>query len=186
MRIPPNRLLIPLVLAGAGLFLGLFLFLIPQNPQVAGAPAPGLPIRLTISAINVDAAIERVGLTPNGAMDVPKDPATVVWYALGPRPGETGSAVIAGHYGWKNDLPAAFDALHVLKKGDKISVENDNGEIVMFVVRELRNYNAQDDASLVFNSNDGKAHLNLITCEGVWNKDSKSYSERLVVFADKE
>jgi hypothetical protein len=37
----------------------------------------------------------------------------------------------------------------------------------------------------VFASNDGGAHLNLITCAGEWNKGKKSYSERLVVFADK-
>jgi len=35
-------------------------------------------------------------------------------------------------------------------------------------------------------SSDAKAHLNLITCEGVWDKVSKSYSKRLVVFTDRE
>jgi len=35
-------------------------------------------------------------------------------------------------------------------------------------------------------SNDGKAHLNLITCAGVWDEVEKSHSSRLVVFADME
>jgi hypothetical protein len=32
----------------------------------------------------------------------------------------------------------------------------------------------------------GKVHLNLITCGGVWDKVGKSYSNRIVVFADME
>jgi hypothetical protein len=41
------------------------------------------------------------------------------------------------------------------------------------------------DATAVFISNDGSSHLNLITCDGVWDKQAKQYSKRLVVFADR-
>lgn len=146
----------------------------------------GLPVRLKIPSINVDTYIEYVGLTPDGAMGVPKDPSNVVWFNLGPRPGENGSAVIAGHYGWKNNIPAAFDNLNKLNKGDKLYIEDDKGATISFVVRESRMYDSKADASDVFNSDDGKPHLNLITCEGAWDKSSKNYSDRLVVFADKE
>lgn len=147
----------------------------------------GLPMRLKIPVINVDSAIEFVGIASNGNMDTPKNPADVAWYKLGSRPGENGSAVITGHYGtWKNGKGSVFDDLSKLSQGDKIYIEDDSGKIISFVVRESRNYNSNADASDVFISNDGKSHLNLITCEGVWNKDSKSYSQRLVVFTDKE
>lgn len=145
-----------------------------------------LPIRLSIPRIHVDAAIEIVGITAGGAMDVPKSPDTVAWFGLGPKPGEVGSAVIAGHYGWKNGMPAVFDDLHMLRSGDKIYVKNREGIVTTFVVRELRSY--ADDAVVVtgvFDSADGKAHLNLITCGGIWNKELKSYSQRTIVFADK-
>jgi LPXTG-site transpeptidase (sortase) family protein len=145
-----------------------------------------IPIRLKIPKINVDAAIEHVGLTPDGSMGVPKGPSDVGWFDLGPRPGEKGSAVIAGHEGWKDGIKAVFDDLHNLVKGDKIYVEDETGTTTIFVVRELRIYGQNDDASDVFSSIDGKAHLNLITCEGVWNKAEKSYANRLVVFAYKE
>ncbi|MFA5997922.1 MAG: class F sortase [Candidatus Paceibacterota bacterium] len=144
----------------------------------------GLPVRLTIPRIGVDAALESVGLTPEGAMDVPTGPANAAWFSPGPRPGEEGSAVIAGHYGWKDGLPAVFDDLSALQKGDKIYIEDENGVLTAFVVRELRSYGEYEDAPEVFGSIDGKAHLNLVTCGGVWNKDSKSYAKRLVVFAD--
>lgn len=143
----------------------------------------GLPVRINIPTININAAIERVGVTAGGAMDVPKSQDDAAWLDLGPRPGENGSAVIAGHYGGKISV---FNNLYKLRKGDKIYVEDDKGAIISFVVRESRRYDPKADASSVFASNDGKPHLNLVTCEGVWDKVSKSYSKRLVVFADKE
>jgi LPXTG-site transpeptidase (sortase) family protein len=177
------------IASAAGVAFLLIVILIPANVRlfnsVEGVAVKGkVPTRLTIPTINIDAAIEPVGLTPDGAMAVPKGPSDVAWFTLGPRPGEIGSAVISGHFGWKDNMPAVFDDLYTLHKGDKVIVKNDRGETVTFVVRELRTFNENADASSVFGSTDGKAHLNLITCEGIWNKDSKSYSERLVVFTD--
>jgi len=147
----------------------------------------GFPISLSIPKINVDTTIESVGLTLKGAVDVPKNPANAAWFNLGPRPGDSGSAVITGHYGrWKNGQGSVFDDLYKLRQGDKLYVKDDKGITISFVVRESRRYNPSEKVSEVFVSSDGKAHLNLITCEGVWNQVSKSYSKRLVVFTDKE
>lgn len=146
----------------------------------------GLPIRLKIPRINLDSTVEPVGFTSDGAMDVPKYQEDVAWFNLGQRPGEVGNAVINGHYGWKSKKPSAFDNLYKLRVGDKIFVEDDKGVIISFVVRESRRYDQSSSAPDVFVSKDGKSHLNLITCEGQWDKTSKSYPNRLVVFADKE
>ena len=143
-------------------------------------------MRLKIPSIGVDSIVEHVGLTSDGAMDVPKNPADVAWYNLGSRPGERGSSVIAGHYDTKKSAPAVFSRLHALQKGDKIYVESEDGVITAFVVRESKKYDRNENASDVFGSNNEGAYLNLVTCEGVWNKASKSYSKRLVIFADKE
>lgn len=144
------------------------------------------PVRLKIPKIHVDAAVESVGLAPDGSMDVPKDPADVAWFNLGSPPWENGSAVIAGHYGWKNGEAAVFDNLYKLRKGDKIYVEDDLGVTIVFVVHAIRRYAPNADTKDVFGSSDGKSHLNLITCEGTWDKRTKQYSKRLVVFTDKE
>ncbi len=145
---------------------------------------PGLPIRLKIPVIRVDAAFEYVGLTADGAMDVPKSRDGAAWFQLGARPGEIGTAVIAGHFGRKDGKGSVFDNLHKLRKGDKIYVEDDKGVTISFVVTDARRYDPEADASDVFGSNDGKAHLNLITCEGVWDKRANQYPARLVVFTD--
>lgn len=146
----------------------------------------GIPVRILIPKIDVDASLESVGVTADGEMDIPKNPSDAAWFNLGPRPGEYGSAVISGHYGWKNGIAAVFDDLSKLNKGDKIYVEDDKGNAISFTVREIRSYDPDADASDVFNADDGGSHLNLITCEGIWNADLKSYSKRLVVFTDKE
>lgn len=146
----------------------------------------GLPARLRIPKIAVDASIDFVGLTPLGAMGAPEGPATAAWFDLGPRPGENGTAIIDGHYGWKDTIPTIFNSLSTLKVGDKIYVEDEKGITNTFVVRNIKSYSKDEIASDLFSSNDGKAHLNLITCEGVWSAAQKSYSNRLVVFADKE
>jgi len=189
-------------LTGAALSPALLLCFVPVSPTWGSSASPvinsvispkqesanpGLPARIKIPKIKVDAAIEVVGLTKDGAIGVPKGPTNTAWFNLGPRPGEIGGAVIIGHYGvWKGGLPTVFNNLYKLRKGDKIYIKDKKGATVTFVVRKLQTYGENEAAPDVFNSNDEKAHLNLITCQGIWNKNRKSYSERLVVFADKE
>lgn len=148
--------------------------------------AVGFPVRLKIPSISINAPVEYVGLTSKGAMDTPVGVANVAWFNKGPRPGEVGSAVIDGHFGYKNNKPAVFDNLHKLKKGDKLYIEDGKGATISFVVRELKSYSRDADALDVFTSNDGKSHLNLITCIGDWDVANKTHSNRLVVFTDKE
>lgn len=100
--------------------------------------------------------------------------------------GEIGNAVISGHVNWYNGAYSIFANLAKLKPGDKITVQNDQGKIISFVVRKSVMYGADQDATNIFNSNDDLAHLNLITCGGKWDKRAKQYSQRLVVFTDKE
>ena len=148
------------------------------------APTVGIPVRLILPAINIDTTIAPAGLTADGAMGVPVGPTGTTWFDLGPRPGQIGSAVIAGHEGWKDGIFAIFDNLHEVKPGDDIYVVDDRGATTTFVVRSLQLYGQNANAASVFESSDGKAHLNLITCEGTWIAAEKSYSDRLVVFAD--
>lgn len=202
---PPNTFLkqVALITALTGfIFLAaLFLNLIPQksipdnsdwlikNPPTYSAPEQtniNLPLRLKISKLDIDAAIIPLGLTSEGAMAVPQNPAEVAWFSLGPRPGEIGSAVLAGHYGWQNNLPAVFDNLHKLQVGDKIMLEDEKGLNTTFVVRAIKIYDKDDIATDIFSSNDEKAHLNLITCTGTWNRAAQTHSNRLVIFTDKE
>ena len=152
-------------------------------PDPGGVPS-GLPITLQIPAIGVNSAIEDALITPDGRMDVPAGTVDVAWFALGPQPGQVGSAVIGGHYGIENGVPFVFYNLDKLKIGDDIYIINDENNTVEFAVKSIASFNRNSDATTVFTSTDGLAHLNLITCEGVWNEVDGNYPDRLVVFTD--
>ena len=144
----------------------------------------GRPRRLEIPSIKVDAVVDDTGLTDQGAMGIPVGPTTTAWFSPGPRPGEIGSAVIDGHYGWVGGVPAVFDRLQEVLPGAKILIHDEAGKIITFTVREIQTYTLHQGTTEIFRSTDGRSHLNLITCEGAWNAATKSYPKRLVVFAD--
>lgn len=144
----------------------------------------GLPVRLLIAGLNVDAPIDQLGLTENGDMDIPLNIEKTGWYKYGPHPGNIGSAVIAGHLSGKKGEPGVFKNLDKLQKGDNLSIIDDKGQTISFTVRETRYYDQNEEPSEVFNSSSGE-HLNLITCAGSWNKSERSFSKRLVVFSDR-
>lgn len=142
------------------------------------------PVKLKIDTINVSGIIKPVGLTSDGDMAIDENPDEAAWYKFGPKPGEVGSSVVAGHYGWKNGAPSIFNDLSKLAKGDKVVAIGEDGREVTFAVTHSAVYSPDQDATDVFRSNDGKAHLNLITCQGSWNNTLSTYSERLIVFTD--
>jgi LPXTG-site transpeptidase (sortase) family protein len=143
-----------------------------------------IPIKLSISSINIEAPIELVGVS-DGKMSVPTLPENVGWYKFGARPGDVGSAVLAGHVNWKNNPDAVFTNLKNIIIGDTIEAINSDGETISFLVHTIKKYSLDADTTEVFLSDDGLSHLNLITCSGLWNPILGSHELRLVVFATK-
>lgn len=189
--------LLPAVLLAAIILVVLFIFraapvvsdpvpYVAKSPKTNSLSSAALPARLTIPSIKLDAVVAYAGLRSDGTMDISDNPDQVAWYEFGTRPGNEGSAVIAGHYGWTGLHGSVFNDLHLLKKGDKVSVIDKYDKLVTFVVTKTEKYDPSADATAIFRSSDGKAHLNLITCDGDWVPDKNSYSDRLVVFTDLE
>lgn len=141
-----------------------------------------LPKRVRIPSIGVEAGFEYVGRTADGAMDIPKNPNDVAWYSLGPRPGEPGNAVIAGHVDWGGKT-AVFWKLDDLKAGDVVQVVAVDGRVYEFVVQWQRLYDAETaPVSEVFAQSDA-TEITLITCGGVFDRQTRQYLSRLVVRA---
>jgi sortase A len=153
----------------------------PSTPSPV--PRYGLPVSLKIPKLDVDVNVRTTGLTATGDMDVPANVLEVGWYKYGVHPGNQGSAVIGGHLDGIKAEPGAFLNLKRLQKGDVLSIVDDHGAVILFVVRETRIYGQKERPAEVFNSVDG-IHLNLITCTGPWDQAQGRFSERLVVFAD--
>lgn len=149
-------------------------------------PVPAIPRLLSIPDLNVEAIVEDVGLDNENKMDVPKNAMNAGWYNLGVKPGETGNAVMAGHLDKKDGSPAIFYNLTKLKKGDILQVTDNLGQQYRYIVTETKSYALKDfPLQEVFGPN-SKARLNLITCEGNFNKSSNLYSHRFVVYSELE
>jgi LPXTG-site transpeptidase (sortase) family protein len=145
---------------------------------------PGLPSRLKVLAIGLDAPVEYVGKTAQGDMGIPSSPDSVGWYKYGALPGEAGTAVMAGHVVGPKGEPGVFTNISKLRKGDTFSVVDTKGLNISFVVTQTKTFGQTEQPTEVFSSSAG-VHLNLITCAGEWDQASHQYLQRLVVFADK-
>jgi sortase A len=145
-----------------------------------------LPVRIQIPSLEIDSEIESVGIAPDGTMEVPSTPLKTAWYNLGVRPGDKGSAVIDGHVNWNNGDKGVFKDLHKIEIGSPLIIIDNQGKKLTFIVRSVASYNYNADATEIFTSKDDRAHLNLITCMGTWDKSVQSYSQRFIVFADLE
>lgn len=140
------------------------------------------PVSLKIPTLGIDVKILPLGITEEGNMDTPEEAMDTGWFHLGPAPGGLGSAVIAGHRGWKLG-PAIFDNLHQIKVGEEVRVVNQKGEEHIFRVREISIYDAEEKVPEVWLRDDGR-YLNLITCSGRRNILTGTSEKRLVVFTE--
>jgi len=157
---------------------------VQENSEVPIILDPAVPTMLSIESIGVSAPVESVGVLGN-AMAVPMIADNVGWYDLGTRPGDTGSAVLAGHVNWMGGQDAVFTNLKAIQIDDIVSVTDNYGVTHDFIVRDIKRYPVDADTSEVFSSNDGLARLNLITCDGLWSVAKGTHDSRLVIFTEK-
>lgn len=156
--------------------------LIPPSVVVETHPEELLPAYLLIPSIEVNAAVEPVGLTDKGAVGVPTEPGLLGWFDKSVAPGDYGSAIIDGHRGWRDDVSAVFDHLDEVVIDDTVIVINNKGEVLPFVVYDIKTYLPNENPPEVFKSSDDTAFLNLITCNGEWDAEAGTATKRLVVF----
>ncbi len=144
-------------------------------------PILPMPVRLVIPALHINASVEDVGFDLDGGMASPSGPDNVGWFAPGFRPGDPGSAVIAGHVDWV-DRAAVFWFVKDLAPGDEVDVIYDDGSSAAFAVDEVDSY-TDTDAPLddIFAASD-LPHLNLPTCGGIFNRLTHNYDHRTVVY----
>ncbi len=144
-------------------------------------PAP--PDRVRIPSIGVDAPLMGLGLLPSGSLDVPPAGAENLagWYEAGTTPGETGTAVVAGHVD-NRDGPAVFYSLGALHKGARIDVSRRDGTVARFSVDAVEVYDARDFPDEKVYGAARRPELRVITCGGGYAKGT-GYRGNVVVFA---
>lgn len=147
--------------------------------------AYGIPLQIYIDKIGVGATILAVGINNDGATDVPSEKNMVSWYKYGAKPGETGSAVIAGHVTWTYGA-AVFNRLQELQNGDEIRIAESSGPELKFKVTGSKIYDRDAFPIQEIYWQKDKPRLNLITCNGQYDTTTKDYTKRLVIFTELE
>jgi len=151
----------------------------------AAAPAlpPSPPDRVRIPSIGVDAPLMGLALTRSGSLDVP--PAgrknLAGWYEAGTTPGETGTAIVAGHV-VNAEGPAVFYDLGALRKGSAIEVDRRDGSVAVFTVDAVEVYDAKGFPDEKVYGAASRPELRVITCGGGYSR-STGYRGNVVVFA---
>ncbi len=159
------------------------------DPSLAGsivpnvAPTPLTPVRLVVAPLQIDAKVEPVGKKTDGSMATPSTFYTTAWYKDGPKPGEAGNAVLAGHVNNALGLAGVFEHLNQIKIGDTVKVFDAEGKQLAFIVEKINNYPRLDAPLEEIFATTGPARLVLITCDGDWSAQARSYEKRLVVVA---
>lgn len=145
---------------------------------------PATPVGLVLPSLDVEADLVEVGLTSDGAMEVPEDVTTAGWYELGVVPGEAGTAVIAGHVDSREQGPGAFFGLRDLDVGEEVRVDHADRRTSIWTVTGRTAY-PKDEAPLeeLF-VRGGPTRLALITCGGAFDASDRSYTDNVVVFLE--
>ncbi|GAA0398324.1 hypothetical protein Acor_34450 [Acrocarpospora corrugata] len=157
-------------------------------PAPAGQPAAPVgkaaPSRLVIPGIRVDAPVREVGVTERREIEVPPLSARNLagWFKYSPTPGEVGPAVIVGHVNTRTGA-AVFQRLRELSRGQLIKIGRADGSVVTFTVDGVEQVAKTAFPSERVYGNTTQPALRLITCGGVYNKKTHSYTDNLIVYA---
>ncbi|MFF0433296.1 class F sortase [Streptomyces sp. NPDC004327] len=153
--------------------------------QLAAAPLPrSLPVRVKVPAAGVDTGpVLNLGLNADGTVQVPSvaQADRIGWYDKGVTPGETGPAVLIGHYDTVKG-PAVLRDVGRIHVGDRITVTRADGTDAVFRVRELEQVGKKTFPTKKVYGDTSRPELRLITCGG--DLVGGHRPDNIVVYAD--
>ena len=163
----------------------------PAPPPAVGA-APAVvdpasvpaPVSVAVPAIGVASELVDLGIAADGSAEVPVDYDLAGWFSGGGRPGSRGPTVLLGHVD-STAGPAVFYALRDLAPGDVVEVGVADGSTARYAVTGSEQV-AKDEfpTAAVFGATTEDV-LRLVTCTGEFDRGARSYTDNLVVTAER-
>lgn len=141
------------------------------------------PVKIAVPALGIDSSLVNVGKNPDDTLEVPKDAQDPAWYRLSPTPGELGPSIIVGHVDSETG-PGIFWKLNQLQKDQIIEVTRSDNQVARFKVTEVKQFEQNNFPTQEVYGNINHSGLRLITCGGVFNRTTQSYSHNTVVYAE--
>jgi sortase (surface protein transpeptidase) len=166
----------------------------PVPPSASLDPADGFvssstydsvaaPVRLRIRSMKVNAKIVNLGRQPDGAVQVPATTSVAGWYDGGPRPGQSGPAVILGHVD-STGGPGIFFDLYKIKMGTSVEVDRSDGSTATFRITKVSRVPKTSFPTDLVYAPTLDPTLRLVTCGGSFDKARGSYRDNIIAFAD--
>lgn len=149
----------------------------------ASSTGPFVPAVLKVPSLGISAKVEEVGRKADGTMGTPADFMDVGWWSEGQKPGEEGNAVFDGHVNNALTKAGVFEHLSQIHKGDYVTVSGAEGRTLVYEVTEVNLYDTDQAPLAAIFAKTGPSQLVLITCDGEWVQDERSFDKRLVVIA---
>ncbi|MCA9348329.1 class F sortase [Candidatus Saccharibacteria bacterium] len=152
-------------------------------PDTYNVPADK-PLSIQLPTIEAEGYIEQVGVDKDNRMVVPGNVHMGGWYTKGVLPGDDGLSIIDGHVHGVY-AKGIFYNLGKLKADDVFTVTFGDKSIRKFKVKQVQTVTTkQADKTLFIRDKTITKQLNLITCTGKYNKDSKTYDSRVIIVAE--
>lgn len=160
------------------------------TPTSTRACVQGVPVRLRMPSLGVNAPFEKIGLDTTAAPDAqgkqplgsPKDRTRAGWYTNGPAPGSGQGTILTNGHTYR-DGSAIFreDFSRRIAVGQRIHITLDNGTTCSYAVERVwREVNAKREYPQIVTAEglydfEGPERLFLVTCSGSWNAIAQDY-----------
>jgi LPXTG-site transpeptidase (sortase) family protein len=141
------------------------------------------PKYITIQKSGTFARVKQVDINESGNLAAPTNIFDAGWYARSALPGSKGAMIIDGHVGGRTK-PGIFAKLQNLQIGDRVIITNGAGQKFTYELMKSSVFekNSVDMASLNVAIDPNRPGLNIITCNGNFDKKAQTYDKRLVVY----
>lgn len=143
------------------------------------------PVRLRVPAAGVDTSLLRLGTAADGSVEVPAPYDVAGWFTGGPRPGQTGPAVILGHVDSRAG-PGVFFRLEDLSPGAQVHVDRADGSTATFRVTDVLTVPKDAFPTELVYAPTLQPALRLVTCGGPFDDSAGSYRDNVIVTAEPE
>ncbi|WP_418958747.1 class F sortase [Streptomyces tritici] len=144
------------------------------------------PVRVQVPSAGVDTGagpVLKLGLAADGTVEVPsvEQADRIGWYTKGVTPGETGPAVLIGHFDTERG-PAVLKDVAKVRVGDPVTVTRADGTRAVFTVRALEQVDKKAFPTRKVYGDTARPELRLITCGGELVDGHRP--DNIIVYAD--
>jgi LPXTG-site transpeptidase (sortase) family protein len=153
-----------------------------RSRPVAALAAIGVPDRLVVPSVGIDAPVVPIETSTDGVLTPPADVDTAGWWQRSAEPGaRAGQVLVTGHT--VHDGDGSMDAMGGVKAGDRVRLRSGHqtavyraGAVAVYSRGEVA-----EQARELFGQDRGHGRLVLVTCAD-WN--GEDYESNIIVFAD--